>query len=414
MGWHELHQMPDGVDRLSLLLYQFAPGMVMAATVATLPADTAEDLFHRSHQSPIRRERGGGLSFQFVGAAKAADLEDRLRPVADALLPPGSGLLGTKRYPFGTTVVWIAEARPPDTQSWRQFAQVLGIEDWRWWADQGRRLYSGVPMADRETGGRGGYSMLIFRPTTSEAAEFGGVEAMVRHELELELADWLPLLLLQEAALLITEQAGRLRETLNRRVTARLRALRFVRLSALVTRLDFCRYQLERVRQGAGLDTEVGFRQFPVLLLGSMNRKPALRSRFSFFLRISRLGRPDSDPKPAEIHLRSAAIDGLERLTKAGLHEVRLTLDRARLLAEVRSTNALLSLTAVVALLTAILVLRDGVGVLPSIAAVVKVVLLQNGVVQVLAYGGVTVLLVYGLFWLLRPGPGDQRQPPIF
>src|SRR5205823_2113644 len=126
IGSHEL-QLPAGVQRLSLQLYQFAPGMVMASIVATMSSRTAEKVFHDSHASPISRERGGGISFKFVETAKGADLEGQFRAVAAIeLLPPNTGLLGDRRYPSGSVVVWTGSAPSyDDAHSWHDVGQVL-------------------------------------------------------------------------------------------------------------------------------------------------------------------------------------------------------------------------------------------------------------------------------------------------
>jgi len=128
----------------------------------------------------------------------------------------------------------------------------------------------------------------------------------------------------------------------------------------MVERLHFCQYRLERLRQAARLDNERrAFREFPVLVFKSgRERQDRSPQTIGGRIRKSLLGRDQSSTEPAQ-HLRNGAIDWLERLTKAGLQETRLSLDRARLLAQVRSTNVLLFWSAFVALLTAILVIRD-------------------------------------------------------
>src|SRR5438105_5453296 len=60
-GGHEL-PMPAEVESVGLLLYQFAPGMVMAAMVAAARAELAASIFAAHHKSPVRKTRGYGLS----------------------------------------------------------------------------------------------------------------------------------------------------------------------------------------------------------------------------------------------------------------------------------------------------------------------------------------------------------------
>jgi hypothetical protein len=363
-GSHEL-QLPAGVERLSLLLYQFASGMVMAAMVAAMSPTTAEDVFHQSHASPISTERGGGIRFRFVETAKGADLARQFQTVAEVgLLPPRTGFLGEHRYPSGTVVVWMGS--PPsndDARSWHDVGRVLGIETWHWWDGPDLRLYSGVPEPEHKSqDGGGGYSILDTRhkPSTDEAKEFSGPEGLVRHELEVEVHDWLPLLLLVEAAQPITYSAGRLRERLNRGMTAGLhRRWPILRLGRLVTDLHNCGYRLERLRQAAGLDDTRAFRQFPVLIFKSAHSPHEQMTQSRLLERLERLaGKQPPTDEPAR-HLRNDAIEWLDRLTKSGLHDVGLSVERARLLAQLRSTTALLLWTALVGILTAILVARE-------------------------------------------------------
>jgi hypothetical protein len=363
-GSHEL-QLPASVERLSLLLYQFAPGMVMAATVVAMSPTLAEDVFHQSHASPISLERGGGVSFRFVETAKGADLARQFQTVAEAgLLPPRVGFLGEHRYPSGTVVVWMgAPPSDDDALSWHDVGQVLGIETWHWWDGPDLRLYSGVPEPERKSQeGGGGYSILDTRhkPSTDDAKDFSGPEGLIRHELELEVHDWLPLLLLVEAAQLITGTAGQLRERLNRGMTAGFRGRwPIVRLGRLVTDLHNCEYRLERLRQAAGLDDQRAFRQFPVLILKSAHVRHEQMTQSRILERLERLAHKQPPTGEPARHLRNDAIEWLDRLTKSGLHDVGLSLERARLLAQLRSTAALLLWTALVGVLTAVLVARE-------------------------------------------------------
>lgn len=363
-GGHEL-AMPSGVDRLGLVLYQFAPGMVMAATVIAAPADTAAAVFGASHASPVRQLRNYGLQIQPVETAKTRDLEQRLRALAGlGLLPESHGLLAERRFPAGTMVVWSAEQFPSqDALAWQpDVSRVLGIEAWHWWEGAGRRLYSGVPVADPDRGERGGYSMIVTQlPSEADQQEFRSPEAAHRYYLEHEVDDVLPLLLLHEGSLVLGEEAGRLREKLAKRANARFRWLRLLTLGALVGRLSDLQYRLERVRQAAGVDGgRRGFQQFP-MLVPRPEQPAAAAPKLGRGARVGQwLREASTKPKPGALpfNLRQAAMDGLDRLTKEGLHEVRLTLDRARLLSDIRSTNALLVLTYVLAVLTAILVVR--------------------------------------------------------
>ena len=191
-GGHEI-RMPVGVERVGLLLYQFAPGMVMAATVAALPSAS---VFATHHASPVQKTRRYGVSFQFVETAKTRELERRLREVVDiGLLPAGTGLLAINRFPAGTLVVWCAESYPSDDDvTARDVTRVLGIETWGpWWEGNDRRLYPGVPIDRGAHDDRGGNSLMIVQPTSdADPKEFGSQESGLRFHLELELNDWLP------------------------------------------------------------------------------------------------------------------------------------------------------------------------------------------------------------------------------
>ncbi len=362
-GGHEL-QMPAGIDRLGLVLYQFAPGMVMAATVIAAPALTAAEVFRTHHGSPVKQRRDFSLQWQPVETAKTRALEHRLRAFADIdLLPAHRGLLGRRRFPYGTVIVWTANNYPSheDTAA-RDVNQVLGIEGWRWWEGTDRRLYHGVPVADRQLGERGGYSMIVTRSASGEdREEFGSAEATLFYYAEHEVNDWLPLLLLGQAALLREDEAGRLRERLSRRANAHLRWFWSLGLGALVGNLSDLQYRLERVRQAADVDGgRRRFQQFPLWVLrpaqaSSPHANPTLERRLAPWWRKAR-AKPRPEPPP--FNLRQSSLDGLDRLTRDGLRDLRLSLNRARLLSDIRSANALLLLTAVLAVLTAILVLR--------------------------------------------------------
>jgi hypothetical protein len=360
---HEM-SLPTAVDEVTLGLYQFAPGMVMASMVAAVSPTLAEDVFHLSHSSPTSPTLGGGISFKYVEAAKGADLASHFQTIADiGLLPTGAGFLNQSRYPSGTVVVWMGSPPADDNaRSWHDVCRVLGIENWRWWEGPDLRLYTGVPEAEhRPQDGGDGYSILDTRqkPTSNEAETFTP-EGIVRHELGLEIYDWLPLLLMLEAAQLITGSAGRLRERLNRGTTTGPQPTwPIVRLGRLVADLHNCEYRLERLRQAAGLDDKRSFRQFPTLILKTAHRPDEQVSRSKLLERLERLAHKQPPPDEPARHLRNDAIEWLDSLTKSGRQDVGLSLERARLLAQLRSTTALLFWTAWVGILTAILVFRE-------------------------------------------------------
>jgi hypothetical protein len=240
---------------------------------------------------------------------------------------------------------------------------VLGIEGWQWWEGTNRQLYSGVPMTfDRPE--RGGYSAIVVQPISdADQKNFGSPERSLRYHLELELDDWLPLLLLNEAARVLGDEAGVLRERLSRRANPRLGWLWSFGFSPLVGELSDLQYRLERLRQAVQMDAgRHAFQQFPMMALRSelrTNTQPTPQIRM--VARIARwLRTATAIPKPPAqpYNLRQASIDGLNRLTREGLQDVRLSIQRARLLAEIRSTNVLLGLTAVLIVLTLILVVR--------------------------------------------------------
>ena len=362
-GSHEL-RLAAGIERLSLHLYQFAPGMVMASVVAAMSSRTADNVFHESHASPISHDRGGGVSFKFVQTAKGADLERQFRAVAEVeLLPPHTGLLGDHRYPSGCVVVWKGSTPSDDgAPSWRDVARVIGIETWQWWEGDDVRLYSGVPEPVRELYDRGGgYTMLNSRqqPATDDDTEFGGPEGLLRFQLLLEIPSWLPLLLLVEAAQEITGAAGLLRERLNRRGAAPMGfKMPIIRLGKLVTALHTCQYRLQRLRQAAELDDKRAFRDFPVLVFKSARTTQEQLSQ-SILDRLERLARRQPPADEPTRHLRNSAMEWLDKLTKTGLQDVGLSLEKARLLAELRSSAALVLWSAFVGILTAILVIRE-------------------------------------------------------
>jgi hypothetical protein len=361
-GAHEI-RLPPGVERVGLLLYQFAPGMVMAASVAGAAPDLAASVFERHHPSPVRRTRSG-ISWEVVETAKTRDLETRLREiVAIDLLPRGAGLLRDRRFPDGTLVVWSGDEFPSDDDiAARDVTRVLGIEAWQWWEADGRRFYSGAPVADRDGDG---HSMILVRPLQDlQRTEFATRESEMRFHLQQELHDWLPLLLLGESAVLLREQAGRLRESLARRANSRLGRLWPFGLGTLVAGLSDVQYRLERLRQAVNMDGEHrGFQQFPMMVLGRPERfaSPPSRPQRTIVQRIARwlestVAEPKPPPQPR--NLRQSWLESLDLVTRTALHEVRLSFDRARLLADIRSTNVLLGLTFVLLILTGILVVR--------------------------------------------------------
>jgi hypothetical protein len=359
-GAHEI-RLPLGVERVGLLLDQFAPGIVMAAEVIAAQPGIAASVFERHHPSPVRRTKDG-LSWEMVEAAKTRDLETRLREIAAIdLLPTEAGLLRDRRFPDGTLVVWSGEKFPSDEgRAAHDITRVLGIASWEWWEGDGRRVYSGAPVA----GYGDGHSMILVEQLRDpDRNEFATREAEMRFHLQQELRDWLPLLLLGEAAVLSREEAGRLRDSLARRVNSGLGRLWPVGLGALVARLSEVQYRLERLRQAANIDDERrGFQQFPMMVWGRTDRLASPpQPRRTTVRRIARwLESIVAEPKPPTQprNLRQSWMESLDLVTRAALQDVRLSFERARLLSDIRSTNVLLGLTFVVLILTAILVIR--------------------------------------------------------
>lgn len=197
------------------------------------------------------------------------------------------------------------------------------------------------------------------QPLTDVTKEFE-VDGLLRHELELEIHTWLPLLLLVEGAQVVTDTAGHLRERLNRRVTMRLGlTMPIVRLGKLVTELHTCQYRLQRLRQAAGLDDNRAFRDFPILVFKSVHTSQEQLTESRLLERLERLARKQPPADEPARQLRNSAIDWLDGLTKTGLQDVGLSLEKARLLAELRSSAALVLWSAFVGILTAILVVRE-------------------------------------------------------
>jgi hypothetical protein len=274
------------------------------------------------------------------------------------LLPKRHGLLADSRYPAGALVVWLAEQEPVMGPKWQEVGRVLGLETWHWWEAPGQRLYAGVPLAHSRLGEPRGRSLLL--TSRPDAQEFGSVENRVRYDLGLSIDDWLPLLLLTEAATVVGNESGRLRAKLDRRAKARLGWLRLFGLGPLVASLYECQYRLERIRQAARIDTNHGFWQFPAFVSRPPVPASAPASGTKSRLRRLRLalsGGGDSRAT-AGLTLRKAELDRLAWIAREALNEVGLSLKRARLIADIRSANALLVLTAVLAALTLLLVLR--------------------------------------------------------
>jgi hypothetical protein len=205
--------------------------------------------------------------------------------------------------------------------------------------------------------------ILVEQSRDSDPKEFATREAEMRFHLELELRDWLPLLLLGEAAVLSGEQAGRLRDSLARRANSGVGRLWPIGLGALVARLSEVQYRLERLRQAANIDGERrGFQQFPMMVLSRSDRLASPpQPRRTTVRRIARwlesiVAEPTPPTQPR--NLRQSWMESLDLVTRAALQDVRLSFERARLLSDIRSTNVLLGLTFVVLILTAILVIR--------------------------------------------------------
>jgi len=362
-GAHEI-QLPRGVERVGLVLDQFAPGMLMAALVVGAGPDLAASVFERHHPSPIQRS-SSGISWEVVETAKMRDLEAQLRESAAIdLLPGGAGLLRDRRFPLGTVVVWTGDHFPSDDDiGARDVTRVLGIEAWQWWEADGRRFYSGAPVARRY--GEGNSIILVQRAQEPERKEFGTRESEMRFHLEQELPYWLPLLLLGESAVLLREEAGGLRESLARRANAPLGRIWPFGLGTLVAGLSEIQYRLERLRQAVNMDgAHRGFQQFPMMVLGRRDRfaDPPSRPRRTIVQRVARwlnsaIAEPGPAPEPQ--NLRQSWLESLDLVTRTALHEVRLSFERARLLSDIRSTNVLLGLTTVLAFLTLLLVWRN-------------------------------------------------------
>lgn len=282
----------------------------------------------------------------------------------DRIVPRDSGVLAKQRYPAGTVVAWMAERLPSvGDRGWRDVARVLGLEEWHWWQGSDRRLYDGAPLADGTLRKEGGHTLVLECPTASvDLRGFNGAESFLCRNLQVELtdSDWLPLLLLHEATITLSDRAGELRRLLNRRIASRFKSLRLLRLGSFVAKVNFCQYQLQRVRQAVGNEPD----QFwPVGVPGMdyVSALPMPRQRRWEAWRIWR--RPQASMTR---RFREVLLEALQRYLREGLDDVGLSLDRARLVSEIRASNALLTwtaalvaLTVVLALLTAILVIHD-------------------------------------------------------
>ena len=353
-GQPHLFELPPSVPTASLLLNQFAPGMVMAVAVIAGEPDLAEHIFQAHHPTPIQHLRGGGISFGMVDAAMSADLEQHLRAMATLrLIPSRRGLLGKRRFSDGAIAVWSTDELPDrEDESWRDVCRVLGFGDWFWWGDSDRRIYDGMPGRDRRFDSERGRTM-IFRGWRDVDPAMGTPERVLRFSIEDELGDWFPLVLLNIIALRLGEQAGRLRQRLSRRATA-LGWRSVIGPGYLVRELGELQYQLERIRQAADVDGgRREFGQFP-LMLGSETPAIPITPATTSARRLIEWWRRKAAPPARPSNLRDAALGGVDRLTREGLHDVRLSLDRARLLADIRSSNGILGLTFALVLLAAV------------------------------------------------------------
>ncbi len=362
-GWpttEKVDWLPASVQSLHLLLRTLSTGIVMFG-VLVVPSnremDLAEKVLKGSHESPRRKEKGGTVTYT-VEAAKTQVLRRNIEGMLNfGIFPADVGLLGSRRYPAGSLVVWDIAALPDDdNQQWRDVCRVLEMESWNGWDGKHERLYPGLPIGDigsfwaRESGG---WSLL-----TAEANHPDGKNALedslhaLRHELRLGIGEWFSWIVALQAAAQIGNEALVLRASLDRERKGALRFLRVGALGRLVDSLQECQYRLSRLKQATS-PRERRYVQFPELVEGNL---------------IARRRQPNGSPtKPdgagsavpppaAKRSFADAVSSWIEMVIETGLQETSLSLERAATLVQLRTNAAMLWLTILIAVLTAAVV----------------------------------------------------------
>lgn len=337
--------LPIGIRTADLFLAHLPSALVTAAIVATFRGDPVADLFAADHEAAVV-VRKHTISYGMVEEAKQTAFARTLASAADTgLLPTGIGLLRAHRYPRGALLIWSLPAMPQDDLEWRDVARVLGIETWNRWDAPNKRLLVGVPEKDGRVFEGEGLSLLL------TAASDGAEHAHDLAPLYDELRDWLPWVTVMQSAFQVTDDAGALRQDLDR---ARLGGKG---LDVLVARLHERQYQLSRMKQAArdvGDGRRIGF---PDLILydprvqSAAARKPA---KVAGGDAAEATASKDASTPPRQT-LREGVMWAIGHNLDEGFEEVELSLQRARMLAELTTGRSVRIWTRVVGALTVVL-----------------------------------------------------------
>ncbi|HEV2013424.1 MAG TPA: hypothetical protein VGR77_06040 [Candidatus Dormibacteraeota bacterium] len=312
-----------------------------------LDPDPAAGIFGADHPGSIEVLEHS-VKFGMVEEAKRTALARALAAAGSTgLLPAELGLLGVRRYPRGALVVWRLPQMPPDDVAWRDVARVLGIETWNRWEGENERLLVGVPTDDGTRLWQADGLSLLLTGVSSDDQNSGDA-----FDLAEKLRHWLPWLLVMQCTYQLTEDAGLLRQDLDRARLGR------KGLEPLAAALYECYYRLSRLKHAT---SEVGDGRhigFPDLV-----RYDPLANRPEV-AKPSQAEPPNHDLQ-AQLPslnqrrdtLREGVIASIPRTLTEGFEEVQLSLNRARTLAELNTGTAIRFWTRVVAGLTIVLCL---------------------------------------------------------
>ncbi len=347
-------RLPAAISSAQLLLSQLPSALVVGAVVAEFRDDPVARIFAANHEGFIERRRHS-IAFGMTEEAKRVALAQAIAPAAaTGLLPDGLGLLRARRYPRGALVILSIPAMPADDVSWRDVARVLGLETWNRWDGANRRLLVGVPDADQSRVFDGEGLSLLLVTATDNAQD---IRELFR--LPDELRDWLPWVTVMQCAFQVTQEAAVLRKDLD---SVRLGGRG---LDALVARLHERQYQLSRMRHAAsdvGTGRSIGFPDL-VRHVPRVQPTPATAPGEAAAPDAPKAPASDVARSPNRDTLREGVIRAIGHDLDEGFEEVELSLQRARMLAELSTdrviriwTRVVAGLTIVLCILTAVLV----------------------------------------------------------
>ncbi|MDQ6876780.1 MAG: hypothetical protein M3082_03615 [Candidatus Dormibacteraeota bacterium] len=358
-GWplsQKVDWLPSTVQSIHLLLRTLSTGIVMFGIFAVPSSrhpDLAKDVFEGSHSSPRVRERRGTVTYT-VDAAKTIALRRGLERMLEfGIFPAGTGLLQGRRYPAGSMVIWDVPALPNEAdQHWRDVQRVLEVDDWNRWDGEKERLYRGLPIGhigsfwDRQTGG---WSLLTTR------AGGGGNEDVVhsvRYELMHFVGEWFSWPVALQAAAQVSQEADRLRASLDRERSGAFRFLRVGTLEPIVDSLQKCDYHLSRLKQATS-PLEKRYVNFPKLVEGG----PIVEMRRSRSAgKDSAIATEAASAERPRTTFADALSSWIEGVIENGLQDARLSLGRASTLVQLRTNAAMRAWTIILVLLTAAVV----------------------------------------------------------